>query len=256
LKTEKAGHKQKLEALRRDHQISLQQTRELYETQNLMAQKEREGLFNNQLREILQNYSSLASNYQKELERLRKVQDDYGAMMRKVEAEIARLKIGIVKSTADPQIARLVIQLEERDSTIDDLRSKITELQAKLIAGGAPSAKTAAPVTPASSATPIHIGIKDQEAINISETNDNIQKIDNKPLTDNNIDPRELFISAIKEINRNVKRPTEKTAANRENDTTGEDPLGRGATITTSDKDSSLSDAGSTKSTKLRKWFT
>src|SRR6059036_3457620 len=141
LKTEKASHKQKLEALRRDHQISLQQTRELYESKNLTAQREREGLFNNQLREILQNYANLTSNYQKELERLRTVQDDYGSMMRKVEAEIARLKINIVKSTADPQIARLMIQLEERDATIDDLLSKVTELEAKLLAGAA-SAKS------------------------------------------------------------------------------------------------------------------
>jgi hypothetical protein len=253
LKSEKVSYKQKMESLRRDHQISLQNTREVYETQSLIAQKEREGLFNNQLREILEDYSSLAASYQKELEGLRKVQNDYGKEIRKMEAEIARLKISIVKSTSDPQLGRLMVQLGERDATIDDLRSKVTELESKLLA--APSTnkdedatETHAPISAVSS----QAGNREAGSFSISGGNDNIQGMQDKPSPDNS-DPRELFINAIKEINRNLKRPHEKVPGKEE---AASDPLGSGeAIVPDSTSKEAGSDASPTKTTKFRKWF-
>ncbi|MGI0049714.1 MAG: hypothetical protein ACREAW_09255, partial [Nitrososphaera sp.] len=245
--------------------------RDLYDAEILKAQKEQESRFNHDLTEILQNYSDLASSYQKELERLRKIQDDNAATIRKVEAEIARLKVGIAKSTADPQLAKLLNQLEERDVTIEDLRSKVTELEARLVAislthednnrstvADAGAVSAVSPIAPAQAiGSPLPISqIVNKERVESDEKGNNLTGP--RQLTENNnIDPRELFVNAIKEINRSLKRPADKTnleKPSRDQDTS-QDLLGHGETVsgTSAKKDSN---AGSTKSANFRKWFT
>jgi DNA repair exonuclease SbcCD ATPase subunit len=269
LSGEKEARNRKLEEMRRSHQHSLQQTRDLYDAENLKAQKEQESRFNHDLTEILRNYSALASNYQKDLERLRKIQDDNAVTIRKVEAEIARLKVGIARSTADPQLAKLLNQLEERDVTIEDLRSKVTELEARLMAisqtlensnrsavAGAVSAVS--PVAPAQTVgSPLPINqIVNKKRVESDEKGNNLtgptQLTENK-----DVDPRELFVNAIKEINRSLKRPADKTNHEKpgSDQDTSQDHLGLGETVsgTRAKKDSN---AGSTKSANFRKWFT
>ena len=269
VRSEKQAHNRKLEEMRRAHQHSLQQTRELYDVQILKAQKEQESSFNRDLKEILRNYSDLASGYQKELERLGKIQDDNAATIRKVEAEIGRLKVSTAKSNADPQLAKLLNQLEERDVTIEDLRSKVTELEARSVAisltqednnrstvsdAGAVSAVSS--VSPAPIGSPLPISqVASKDRVESIERGNNLTE--QRKLTENNIDPRELFVNAIKEINRSLKRPADKTNQEKPSvdQDTSQDLLGHGETVSGT-RAKKNSDAGSTKSANFRKWFT
>ena len=268
IRSEKQAHNRKLEEMRRAHQHSLQQTRDLYDTQILKIQKEQESSFNRDLKEILRNYSDLASGYQKELERLRKIQDDNAATIRKVEAEITRLKVGVAKSNADPQLAKLLNELEERDVTIEDLRSKVTELEARSVAismthedisrstvadAGAVSAVGSAAPAPIGSPLPIS-QIANKDRVESDERDNNLTE--QRQLTENNIDPRELFVNAIKEINRSLKRSADKTNQEKPSvdQDTSQDFFGHGETVSGGGAKKNP-DAGSTKSANFRKWF-
>ena len=66
------------------------------------------------------------------MEKVRKMQEQYEGVVQKKEGEIAKLKIGLAKSNSDLQIRRLVVQLGERNASIEKLHSRIRELEATL----------------------------------------------------------------------------------------------------------------------------
>ncbi|MCI0559719.1 MAG: hypothetical protein MN733_14615 [Nitrososphaera sp.] len=131
-KKEKASYRKKLAVTKQNYRYQLQNTREIYDRQNLTFQKEQEYAFNGQLKEIIQNYGNLASGHQKELERLKKLQDGNNAMLRKKESEISKLKIELARSSSELQIKELVLQINERNVMIERLHSRIRELESRL----------------------------------------------------------------------------------------------------------------------------
>jgi DNA repair exonuclease SbcCD ATPase subunit len=132
LKKEKDTFAKKISEMKKNHQINIQDTRDIYERQALLTQKEQEKSLNGQLKEIMQNYASLTSSYQKEMEKMRKMQEDHEGVLRKKEGEIGRLKIELAKSSSDLQIRRLVVQLGERNAAIEQLQRRIRELESVL----------------------------------------------------------------------------------------------------------------------------
>jgi HrpA-like RNA helicase len=101
----------------------------VYERQRLELQKDQEKILKDQLREVIQNYSNLTSSYQKELEKIRKVQYEHDDIMREKDAEIVRMKLELVKSQSDLQTRRMIMQLAERNAMIERLHSRIEELE-------------------------------------------------------------------------------------------------------------------------------
>lgn len=181
----------KMAAMKKNHQIALQNTRDLYERQNLMTQKEQEKSVNSQLKETMQNYATLASSYQKEMEKIRKMQEQYEGVVQKKEGEIARLKIGLAKSNSDLQIRRLVVQLGERNASIEQLHSRIRELEATLTS-------TYNPRTPTNNEAP---SSQSQHMVDSNRTNES-QQVTDVAVTQRQKDLRDEFMTAIKEITR------------------------------------------------------
>lgn len=132
MKQDKVVLRKRLVDLRRNYQVQIRNLRELYDMENLRVQKEQEGAFNNQLKDIIQNYASLASNHQKELDRLKKSQVASSVSLRKKDHEIARLKIEIAKSSSELQVKELMLQINERNMVIEQLHDKIRELEARV----------------------------------------------------------------------------------------------------------------------------
>jgi hypothetical protein len=129
----KTGFKNELGLLKKkiDAQIRSEKdnNQRIYEKHGLQLQKGLEKMLKDQLREVIQNYSSLTSSYQKELEKLRKAQYEHAGTMREKDAEIVRLKLELAKSQSDLQTRRMIIQLAERNAMIERLHSRIEELE-------------------------------------------------------------------------------------------------------------------------------
>jgi len=188
---EKNAFGKKMAAMKKNHQMALQNTRDIYERQNLMTQKELEKSVNNQLKETMQNYANLASSYQKEMEKIRKMQEQYEAVVQKKEGEIARLKLGLAKSNSDLQIRRLVVQLGERNASIEKLHSRISELEATLTS-------TYNPQTLTNNETPSSQSPHMAESDRANES----QQVSDPAVTQRHKDLRDEFMTAIKEITR------------------------------------------------------
>ena len=197
---EKNAFAKKMTVMKKNHQMALQDTRDIYERQNLMMQKEQEKSVNSQLKETMQNYANLASSYQKEMEKVRKMQEEYEGVVRKKEGDIARLKIELAKSNSDLQIRRLVVQLGERNASIEQLHRRIRELEATL------TSTTYNPQTltsnDTSSSEPQHMGSGNRT--------DEGQQISDVAVTQRQKDLRDEFMAAIKEITREHKQVHEK----------------------------------------------
>jgi DNA repair exonuclease SbcCD ATPase subunit len=129
---DKQTYRKKLVQMKKSHQVQLRNLREIYDRETLRAQKDQEYAFNNQLKDIVQNYSGLASNHQKELERTKRVQDESNSVVRRKDNVIARLKTRIAKSSSELQVKELILQLNERNAMIERLHGKIRELETKL----------------------------------------------------------------------------------------------------------------------------
>lgn len=130
-KNDKASLSKKLAQVKKNNQTQMRNIREAYDIENLRMQKESETAVNTQLKEIIKNYGDLALSHQKELERLKKVQDESNVVMQKKDIEIARLRIEAVKSSSELQVKELALQISERDTTIERLSGKIRELEGK-----------------------------------------------------------------------------------------------------------------------------
>lgn len=195
---ERNAFSKKMAAMKKNHQIALQNTRDIYERQNLMTQKEQEKSVNSQLKETMQNYANLASSYQKEMEKIRKMQEQYEDVVQKKEGEIARLKIGLAKSNSDLQIRRLVVQLGERNASIEQLHSRIKELEVKLTS-------TYNPRTLANNETP---SSQSQHMADSDRTNES-QQVSDVAVTQRQKDLRDEFMTAIKEITRERRQAHE-----------------------------------------------
>lgn len=130
----KTGFKNELGLLKKKFDAQIRSEKDnnqrAYERQRLQLQKDQEKMLKDQLREVIQNYSNLTSSYQKELEKIRKVQYEHDGIMREKDAEIVRLKLDLAKSQSDVQTRRMIIQLAERNAMIERLHSRIEELEA------------------------------------------------------------------------------------------------------------------------------
>jgi len=132
-KKDNASLSKKLAEVKKNAQTQMRNIREVYDIENLRMQKEAESAVNTQLKEIIKNYGDLALSHQKELERLKKLQDENNLVMRKKDNEIARIKIELAKSTSELQVKELALQIRERDTMIERLSGKIRELEGKPI---------------------------------------------------------------------------------------------------------------------------
>ena len=132
-KKDNASLSKKLAQVKKNAQTQTRNIREAYDIENLRMQKEAESAVNTQLKEIIKNYGDLALSHQKELERLKKLQDENNLVMRKKDNEIARIKIELAKSTSELQVKELALQIRERDTMIERLSGKIRELEGKPI---------------------------------------------------------------------------------------------------------------------------
>jgi DNA repair exonuclease SbcCD ATPase subunit len=141
MKKERMANKAALAKHSRRHQEQVQALRDAYDRENLRMQKEHESSFNLQLQEIIRNYGSLATGHQKELERLKKMQDEYDALLRKKDSEISRLRIELARSSSKLQVKEMALQLHDRDDTIENLNARIQELEGKLVAEQRPAPK-------------------------------------------------------------------------------------------------------------------
>jgi DNA repair exonuclease SbcCD ATPase subunit len=195
---ERNAFSKKMAAMKKSHQIALRNTRDIYERQNLMTQKEQEKSVNSQLKETMQNYANLASGYQKEMEKIKKMQEQYEGVVQKKEGEIARLKIGLAKSKSELQIRRLMVQLGECNASIEQLHSRIKELEAKL-------------TSTYSSRTPTNnemLSFQSQHMADSDRTNES-QKVSDVAVTQRQNDLRDEFMTAIKEITRERRQVNE-----------------------------------------------
>lgn len=197
-KKEKVAFAKKMAMMKKNHQMALQDTRDIYERQNLMTQKEQEKSVNSQLKETMQNYANLASSYQKEMEKVRKMQEEYEGVVRKKEGDIARLKIELAKSNSDLQIRRLVVQLGERNASIERLHTRIRELETTL----------ASPYTPQTLTSNDTSSHEPQHMAGGSGPNEG-QQVSDATLTERQKDLRDEFMAAIKEITREHKQVQE-----------------------------------------------
>lgn len=132
-KKDNASLSKKLAEVKKNAQTQMRNIREAYDIENLRMQKEAESAVNTQLKEIIKNYGDLALSHQKELERLRKVQDESNVVMQKKDNEIVRIKIELAKSASELQVKELALQIRERDTMIERLSGKIRELEGKPI---------------------------------------------------------------------------------------------------------------------------
>jgi hypothetical protein len=254
----KTNYDEKLSQFKRNHQLSIQRTRELYESQMLYAQKERESQFNLQLKEILENYSALSSKYQAELEGVRKVQDEYSNAMRKADLEITRLKVEIAKANSDPQMGKLIVQLRERDSLIGNLRKRIAELETKPPITAQVIEKESEVATPLTSTLVQAFSSAAQSdslegSSNHNEIGDKLVPIERPSKVSEKDDLREQFIKAVKEINRTRKRDQYDNALNQDEESTGNDKM---QTINSAEAQADQDNANSTSRTgRILKWF-
>jgi DNA repair exonuclease SbcCD ATPase subunit len=198
LKKEKESFAKKISEMKRNQQLSLQNTRDIYERQALLTQKDQEKALNGQLKEIMQNYATLASSYQKEVEKIRKMQDDYEGVLRKKDAEIARLKIDLAKSSSDLQIRRLVVQLGERNAAIEQLQRRIRELESVLESSYAQQHPSQSKDTGSPYENDQRIAETAQDSVTASQQRKDL---------------RDEFMTAIKEITREHRRSSENDAS-------------------------------------------
>lgn len=126
---EKEAHRREVVKVRRLHHEKLQKLRDSYDREILRLQKDQESAFNLQLKEIIKNYGDLASGHQKELERLKKLHDESDDLIRKKESEISKLRIELAQSASKLEVKELMIQLQERNATIERLNLRIEELE-------------------------------------------------------------------------------------------------------------------------------
>ena len=131
-KKEKDAYKHALARMKRNHQEQLENLRSLYDRENLRMQKEQESSFNIQLKEIVQNYGSIAAGHQKELDWLKRAHEESDVLIRKKDSEITRLKIELARSSSKLEIKELMLQLNERNVTIEKLNERIQEFESKL----------------------------------------------------------------------------------------------------------------------------
>jgi len=231
-KKEKNAFAKKMEVMKKNHQMALQDTRDIYERQNLMTQKEQEKTVNSQLKETMQNYANLASSYQKEMEKVRKMQEEYEGVVRKKEGEISRLKIELAKSNSDLQIRRLVVQLGERNASIERLHTRIRELEANLTSYKSHTLTN----DDTSSPEPSHMvsGNRNNEGQTVSDAT----------MTEQQKDLRDEFMAAIKEITREHKQ-------------VHENKISSGRSVASEEDAGSTEDRGSSTSTQSKankKW--
>ncbi len=189
---DKNAFAKKLVVMKKNHQLALQDTRDIYERQNLLTQKEQEKSVNSQLKETMQNYANLAASYQKEMEKVRKMEEEYEGVVRKKEGDISRLKIELARSNSDIQIRRLVVQLGERNASIEQLHRRIRELEAIL------TSATYNTQTPTNSEAPTSETPQMGSANRANEG----QQFSDVSLTQRQKDLRDEFMAAIKEITR------------------------------------------------------
>lgn len=142
---EKQSHRKKLAELKKKYHLQMRNIREMYDSENLRIQREGESSLNTQLKEIVQNYTNLASNHQKELERLKKSQDESHIELHKKDSEIARLRISLAKSSSELKVKDLSLQINERNNMIKELSGKISELEARLGVGKTPQPRKETP---------------------------------------------------------------------------------------------------------------
>jgi len=236
---EKDSFEKKAREMKKNNQLALQDTRDVYEKQNLIAQKEQEKAVNNQLKEIMQTYSGLASSYQKEIEKVRKMQEVHEGIVRRKESEVARLKIELAKSNTDLQIRRLVLQLGERNASIEQLQRRIRELESMMASIYSPQTQTST------------LDEREQETSKTVEGH--LEKGDSDAgMSQKQRALRDEFMTAIKEITREHKRAHEdninssgRTAAG--NDSGKDDPSMAEGKDSHSDNSSKMS--------KMRSWF-
>lgn len=236
---EKDSFEKKAREMKKNNQLALQDTRDVYEKQNLMAQKEQEKAVNNQLKEIMQTYSGLASGYQKEIEKVRKMQEVHEGIVRRKESEVARLKIELAKSNTDLQIRRLVLQLGERNASIEQLQRRIRELESMMASIYSPQTQTST------------LDEREQETSKTAEGH--LEKTDSDAgMSQKQRALRDEFMTAIKEITREHKRAHEDNISSSGRTAAGNDS-GKDDPSMAEGKDSHSDN--SSKMNKMRSWF-
>jgi hypothetical protein len=130
---DKEANRTALVKLKAAYQERQQNLRDAYDREKLQMQKDGESSFNARLQEIIQNYGALASSHQEELGRLKRVHDQNDVLMRKKDSEISRLKIELAKSSSRLELKELMLQLHERDDTIEKLNGRIRELEGRVV---------------------------------------------------------------------------------------------------------------------------
>jgi hypothetical protein len=129
----KTSFKKELQLLRKRFDGQLRNEREnqrkVFEKQKSEFQRGQETIAKNHLREVIQNYSNLASTYQDEIERFRRIQHERDTEMSKKDSEIVQLKLELAKATSDIQAKRMILRLAERNALIERLQSRIEELE-------------------------------------------------------------------------------------------------------------------------------
>lgn len=130
----KTNFKNELDVLRKRFEGQLRNERDLqkktYEKQRLILKKDQENLVKSELRTVVQNYASLATSYQKEIEANRRIQCEHDDAVQKRDSEIAQLRLELAKSASDLQAKRMIVQLAERNALIERLQFRIEELEA------------------------------------------------------------------------------------------------------------------------------
>lgn len=131
-KKDKVANKAALARVKKNYQEQLWSMKELYERENLKMQKESESASNAQLKEIVQNYGILATGHQKEMERVKRAHEQLDSEMRKKDSELTTLKIDLARSTSALEVKELMIQLNDRNATIERLGARVRELENKI----------------------------------------------------------------------------------------------------------------------------
>jgi DNA repair exonuclease SbcCD ATPase subunit len=236
-KKERDSFRKKMNEMKKNHQVAQQYIRETYEKQNLMTQKEQEKAVNNQMKDIMQNYSSLASSYQKEIEKVRKMQEQNESTLRRKESEVTRLKMQLTKSNTDLQIRRLVVQLGERNASIEQLQRRIRELESMMAPPQEQRAHTYDDST---------FDEREQAAKAMANHNDDTG------MSNEQRNLRDEFMTAIKEITREHQRAHEDNINNK-NQSTPASVSGNAGSGNLEGKD--MTSDNPSKTGKMRSWF-
>ena len=174
------------------------------------------------------------------------MQEVHETVVRRKESEVARLKIELAKSNTDIQIRRLVVQLGERNASIEQLQRRIRELESMMMGSS---------YSPHSQTNNNIDSTYDERQRAAMAAQSHQEESDDSGMSKRQRDLRDEFMTAIKEITREHKR------AHEDNINMNNKSQGSPASSDIEDDDASkvegkdLHSSNPSKMDKMRSWF-